>query len=86
MNKYLLIRNNKAKVKVVFDYLSVNELTNPNDKQKAMLSGICDGVEVIEEDREQRAKEKMKPGDWLYRIIGEEKELVRIVNHKTDKP
>lgn len=66
--EYVLVRNNKAPVKLVFEYLEATELRNPNSLQKLMLQELCDGVEFYNTDRMTEVKEKMNPGDYLYSV------------------
>lgn len=73
--EYVIIRNNKAPVKSVFEAIEAPGLKNPNEKQKFMLSMICDGVEFLEYNIfdapsiKTILKTKMKENDYLYSIL-----------------
>lgn len=73
--EYVIIRNNRAPVKSIFECLEVSELKNPNEKQKFMLSTICDGVEFLEysvfdaPSIKTILKTKTKEGDYLYSVL-----------------
>ena len=88
MTEYLIIRNAyKAPIKRVFDYLDVESLRNPNEKQKVMLAEICDGVDFLQQEKVSDAKKQLKEGDYLYEVSfnKKEKELVCIYPPKKIK-
>ena len=69
MARFFIVRNAyKAPVRRVFDYLDAKTLEKPNEKQKKMLEGICDGIDFFESDRNADAKSRMKEGDYLYEV------------------
>lgn len=66
MWEFIIVRNNKAPVKAVFEMLYAEELRNPSPLQKIMLDSICDGVEFIKVENQSKAVELMKNNDYLY--------------------
>lgn len=83
--EYVLVRNNKAPVKLVFEYIEATELRNPNGLQKLMLQEICDGVEFYKTDRMAEVKEKMNPGDYLYSITSNDTLKIECINNSKNK-
>ena len=77
--EYLIVRNNRAPYKQVFEYMGAWELRQPTYKQKQMLAEICDSVEFIHLDsmsiKEAHARAKMNSGDWLFEVSGEKIKL-----------
>jgi hypothetical protein len=65
---YLIVKNNKAPYKGVFEYLEEFELRNPTSKQKQLLTTLCDGIEFYKVERLSEVKDKMTKGDYLYYI------------------
>lgn len=88
--EYVIIRNNKALVKTVFEYFEGSELKNPNRKQREMLTWICDGVEFVQSSAFESVsiknfiQTKMNAGDYLYSISSNDSlKLEGIHNGKT---
>ncbi len=66
--EFLIVRNNKAPVKSVFEYLAISEIRNPNTKQQLMLNTLCDKVEFHQTDGMwgTELKETLNTNDYMY--------------------
>lgn len=77
MPEFIIIRNAlKTQFPRVFDMIEVDAFKNPSEKQKTMLSEICDGIEIIEAADNKKAKTTMKQGDYLYKVVNKQTQLV----------
>jgi hypothetical protein len=78
MAEYAIIKNNKAPVKCVFDYMEAEELKNPLPHQAELLKQICDGVEFVESAKWRDVLKNMKKGDYLYLVESNKLNLTAI--------